>query len=78
MSMVSPGDLFIRRARFSGIRFAMTAGIETLKILSGKGTYKKLEKLCAMLEEGLVDAAKKAGVKTRFYRSRRYVLHIFH
>jgi glutamate-1-semialdehyde 2,1-aminomutase len=47
----------------------MTAGIETLKILSGKGTYKKLEKLCAMLEEGLVDAARKVGVKTRFYRA---------
>jgi glutamate-1-semialdehyde 2,1-aminomutase len=47
----------------------MTAGIETLKILLKDNTYKKLENIAALLESGLVDAAIKAGVKTRFYRA---------
>jgi len=47
----------------------MTAGIETLKILSKANTYKRLENIAALLEKGLIDAAKKAGVKTRFYRA---------
>lgn len=69
MSMVSPEGPVYQAGTLSGNPLAMTAGIETLKILSGKGTYKKLEKLCAMLEEGLADAARKTGVKTRFYRA---------
>jgi glutamate-1-semialdehyde 2,1-aminomutase len=40
-----------------------------MKELSKPGTYKILENKSAMLEEGLIDAAKKAGVKTRFYRA---------
>jgi len=47
----------------------MTAGIETLKILSKDGVYKKLEKNAALLEKKLAGAARKAGVKTRFYRA---------
>jgi glutamate-1-semialdehyde 2,1-aminomutase len=47
----------------------MTAGIETLKILSRPDTYKKLMKSSAMLEEALKDASKRAGIKTKFYRA---------
>lgn len=69
MSMVSPEGPVYQAGTLSGNPLAMTAGIETLKLLSAKGTYKKLERLSSMLEKGLVDAAKRAGVKTRFYRA---------
>ena len=69
MSMVSPEGPVYQAGTLSGNPLAMTAGIETLKILSQRGAYKKLEKLCVMLEEGLIDAAKKAGVAARFYRA---------
>lgn len=69
MSMVSPVGPVYQAGTLSGNPLAMTAGIETLKELSGKGIYKKLERLSAMLEEGLIDAAKKTGVSTKFYRA---------
>ncbi|MFA4828512.1 MAG: glutamate-1-semialdehyde 2,1-aminomutase [Thermodesulfovibrionales bacterium] len=69
MSMVSPEGPVYQAGTLSGNPLAMTAGIETLRILLTKGTYKKLESLSAMLERGLKDAAKRAGVATRFYRA---------
>jgi glutamate-1-semialdehyde 2,1-aminomutase len=47
----------------------MTAGIATLKILSKNGVYDTLEQRASLLEKGLCDAARKAGIKTRFYRA---------
>jgi glutamate-1-semialdehyde 2,1-aminomutase len=47
----------------------MTAGIETLKILSRPETYKKLMAKSRDLEAALKDAARRAGVKTKFYRA---------
>ncbi len=69
MSMVAPEGPVYQAGTLSGNPLAMTAGIETLKILSRKGTYEKLEKTMQHLEEGLKDAAKKAGAKTKFYRA---------
>jgi glutamate-1-semialdehyde 2,1-aminomutase len=69
MAMVSPEGPVYQAGTLSGNPLAMTAGIETLKILSKKNTYKKLEEKAALLEAGLIDAAKRAGVKTRFYRA---------
>lgn len=69
MSVVAPEGPVYQAGTLSGNPLAMTAGIETLKILSGKGTYEKLENRMEQLEEGLKDVAKKAGVKTRFYRA---------
>jgi glutamate-1-semialdehyde 2,1-aminomutase len=69
MSMVSPEGPVYQAGTLSGNPLAMTAGIETLKILSKDGQYKKLEKTASLLEAGLADAAKTAGVKTRFYRA---------
>lgn len=69
MSMVSPEGPVYQAGTLSGNPLAMTAGIETLKLLSAKGTYKKLERLSSLLEKGLVDAAKRAGIKTKFYRA---------
>jgi glutamate-1-semialdehyde 2,1-aminomutase len=69
MSMISPEGPVYQAGTLSGNPLAMTAGIETLKILSKVGIYKKLEKNASLLEAGLADAAKTAGVKTRFYRA---------
>ena len=69
MSMVSPEGPVYQAGTLSGNPLAMTAGIETLKLLSKDGVYRKLEKNAALLEKKLVGAAKKAGVKTRFYRA---------
>ncbi len=69
MSMVSPEGPVYQAGTLSGNPIAMTAGIETLKILSKKGSYEKLERTMRHLEKGLKDAAKRAGVTTRFYRA---------
>ncbi|MDO8785489.1 MAG: glutamate-1-semialdehyde 2,1-aminomutase [Syntrophales bacterium] len=69
MSMVAPDGPVYQAGTLSGNPIAMTAGIETLKIIARKGTYEKLEKTMRHLEEGLKDAARKAGVKTKFYRA---------
>ena len=69
MSMVSPEGPVYQAGTLSGNPLAMTAGIETLKIISKKTVYKNLLKTASLLEEGLRDAARKAGVKTKFYRA---------
>ena len=69
MSMVSPLGPVYQAGTLSGNPLAMTAGIETIKILSKGKTYKKLEYIAGLLEKGLIDAARMAGAKTKFYRS---------
>jgi glutamate-1-semialdehyde 2,1-aminomutase len=69
MAMVSPEGPVYQAGTLSGNPLAMTAGIETIKELSKKGIYRQLEKKSALLEKGLVGAARRAGVKTRFYRA---------
>jgi len=69
MSVVSPEGPVYQAGTLSGNPLAMTAGITTLRILSKSGIYEKLEQRAARLEKGLVDAARGAQVKTRFYRA---------
>ncbi len=69
MAMVSPEGPVYQAGTLSGNPLAMTAGITTLRILSKKGVYERLEKMSSLLEEGLIDAGKKAGIKTKFYRA---------
>jgi glutamate-1-semialdehyde 2,1-aminomutase len=69
MSMVSPAGPVYQAGTLSGNPLAMTAGIETLRILSKIKTYKILENTSCLLEKGLANAAKMAGVKTKFYRA---------
>jgi glutamate-1-semialdehyde 2,1-aminomutase len=69
MAMVSPEGPVYQAGTLSGNPLAMTAGIETLKELAKKGVYAEIEKKSAMLEEGLADSARRAGVRTRFYRA---------
>src|SRR3990170_831534 len=69
MEMIAPAGPVYQAGTLSGNPLAMTAGIETLKILSSPGTYKELLKKSEALEEALKDAAKRAGIQTKFYRA---------
>ncbi len=69
MKMVAPDGPVYQAGTLSGNPLAMTAGIETLKILSRPGTYKKLLAKAEALEYALKDASKHAGIKTKFYRA---------
>jgi glutamate-1-semialdehyde 2,1-aminomutase len=69
MSMVSPEGPVYQAGTLSGNPIAMTAGIETLKIISKKDIYRKLENIALLLEKGLAEAARAAGMKTKFYRA---------
>lgn len=69
MRNIAPDGPVYQAGTLSGNPLAMTAGIETLKILSKRETYKNLIAKSKALETGLKDAAKRAGVKTRFYRA---------
>jgi len=68
MECVAPAGPIYQAGTLSGNPIAMTAGIATLKLLKRPGTYEKLEARAKALEEGLKDAAKRAGVATRFQR----------
>lgn len=69
MSMVSPVGPVYQAGTLSGNPLAMTAGIETLRVLSGRGVFNKIERKARLLEKGLGDAARRAGVETKMYRA---------
>lgn len=69
MKHVAPDGPVYQAGTLSGNPIAVTAGIETLKILSKPGNYKKLINKAEALEYALKDAAKHAGIKTKFYRA---------
>jgi glutamate-1-semialdehyde 2,1-aminomutase len=69
MASISPEGPVYQAGTLSGNPLAMTAGIETLKILLKSGAYEKLETKMEQLEAGLKDAAGKAGVAAKFYRA---------
>ncbi len=62
MERISPAGPVYQAGTLSGNPVAMSAGIATLAILQEPGTYQGLEKSAAMLADGLVAAAKAAGV----------------
>ncbi len=68
MEKLAPMGPIYQAGTLSGNPLAMTAGIETLKLLSKPGVYKTLEKNAADLEKGLRTAAAEAGVPTTFNR----------
>lgn len=69
MRKIAPDGPVYQAGTLSGNPLAMTAGIETLKILSKPDTYKKLMAKSEALEDALKGAAKRAGVQTKFYRA---------
>ena len=68
MEMIAPLGPIYQAGTLSGNPLAMTAGIETLKLLAKPGVYKTLEKLSAGLEQGLRAAATEAGIPVTFNR----------
>ncbi len=68
MQKIAPVGPIYQAGTLSGNPLAMTAGIETLKLLAKTGVYKILEKNSAMLEQGLREAAQEAGVPVMFNR----------
>lgn len=68
MEKIAPVGPIYQAGTLSGNPLAMTAGIETLKLLGKAGVYKTLEKLSAELEQGLTEAFSEAGVPSSFNR----------
>ena len=63
MSKISPDGPVYQAGTLSGNPIAMTAGIETLKLLKKPGVYERLEEKSRALCEGVADEFAKAGVK---------------
>jgi glutamate-1-semialdehyde 2,1-aminomutase len=68
MQKIAPVGPIYQAGTLSGNPLAMTAGIETLKLLSKPGVYKTLEKTSADLEQGLRAVAAEAGVPVTLNR----------
>ncbi len=68
MEMVAPLGPVYQAGTLSGNPLGMAAGIATLRILAGPGTYDALEDLGATLAGGLESAARRAGVDLRVNR----------
>jgi glutamate-1-semialdehyde 2,1-aminomutase len=62
MEQVSPLGPVYQAGTLSGNPLAMAAGVATLRLLAEPGVYEHLENLAARLAEGLVNAARTAGV----------------
>lgn len=69
MEQVAPLGPVYQAGTLSGNPLAMTAGIETLRLLKAPGFYKTLDERAAMLEEGLRDAAAEGGAAVRVQRA---------
>ena len=61
MAKLSPSGGVYQAGTLSGNPLAMTAGIETLKLLQEEGFYRRLEEKSACLAAGITQAAKDAG-----------------
>ena len=68
MAQISPLGPAYQAGTLSGNPLAMTAGIETLRLLGQPGVYERLEESGARLEKGLADAAKESGRKVTISR----------
>jgi len=69
MEMLAPSGPVYQAGTLSGNPLAMTAGIETLKILKGKGVYEKLDATTKTLCDGLEEIAKKRGIPVQIARA---------
>lgn len=62
MEMVSPSGKVYQAGTLSGNPLAMSAGLATLQIMQEPESYQALENLSSLLEAGLAEAARSAGV----------------
>ena len=69
MERIAPLGPVYQAGTLSGNPLAMTAGIETLRLLQEPGTYERLEAIGARLEQGLRDAARGAEVPVQINRA---------
>jgi glutamate-1-semialdehyde 2,1-aminomutase len=68
MEMMAPVGPVYQAGTLSGNPLVMTAGIETIKVLSQPGIYSQLETKSSILEEGIAIAASEAGISLRVSR----------
>ncbi len=68
MEMVAPLGPVYQAGTLSGNPLVMTAGIETLKVLSQPGVYEQLEAKSSALAEGIARAAAEAGINLHIGR----------
>jgi glutamate-1-semialdehyde 2,1-aminomutase len=68
MEMMAPVGPVYQAGTLSGNPLAMTAGIETLKLLNQPGVYEQLEAKASALEKGIAAAATEAGVSLHIAR----------
>ena len=68
MSQVAPEGPVYQAGTLSGNPLAVTAGLATLKVLKRPGVYGELEEKGKRLEEGLLAAAREAGVEIALNR----------
>jgi glutamate-1-semialdehyde 2,1-aminomutase len=68
MEMVAPLGPVYQAGTLSGNPVAMTAGIETLKILQEPAVYQRLEEMSCRLAKGLLQAAKQVHIPIQINR----------
>jgi glutamate-1-semialdehyde 2,1-aminomutase len=68
MEKIAPSGPVYQAGTLSGNPLAMTAGMETLRILSEPGVYKTLDETASLLCDGLKGAADEAGINAVFNR----------
>ncbi len=68
MEMMAPTGPVYQAGTLSGNPLAMTAGIETLKVLRQPGIYERLENAASRLEEGIARAASAQNLKLNISR----------
>jgi len=61
MEKVAPAGPMYQAGTLSGNPLAMTAGIETMKILKQPGSYEQLDSMTSKLINGILDAAREEG-----------------
>jgi glutamate-1-semialdehyde 2,1-aminomutase len=69
MTKLAPIGPVYQAGTLSGNPLAMTAGIETLKLLREKGVYEKLMKTASSLESGMLSVIKKRGLPFQVQRA---------
>ena len=62
MKLIAPEGPVYQAGTLSGNPLAVTAGIETLKLLKKPGVYRQLEERARLLSDGLLEAARDLGV----------------
>ena len=62
MKLIAPEGPVYQAGTLSGNPLAVTAGIETLKLLKKPGVYRQLEERARSLSDGLLEAARDLGV----------------